>query len=62
MIAKLQAEGEAINIVTGPLKVDSTKPMPTFYPPDLGQNNYEIWGKLGLSCAEFGDLKKEGVI
>ena len=50
------------NILLGPVKIDATKPMPLSYPPALGQYNYETWGKIGLSCAEIDDLKKEGVI
>ena len=62
MIATVRAEGEAINVVTGPAKIDSPKPRPLSYPPELEQHNYGIWGKLGLSRAESDYLKKEGVI
>ena len=62
MIATLKADGDAIKVVTGPVKIDGTKPLPTSYPPDLGQQNYEIWGALGLSRTEIDKLKKEGVI
>ena len=32
MIATVRAEGEEINVVTGPAKIDGTKPRPLSYP------------------------------
>jgi formyl-CoA transferase len=49
-------------VVTGPAIIDGEKPMPTGYPPSLGEHNREVWGELGLSAKDMAALHEEGIL
>ncbi len=54
--------GRDIDVVTTGIKLDGKAPRVDSPPPELGQDNYEIWSELGLSSKEISRLKSEGTI
>ncbi len=54
--------GRDVTVVTTGVKLDGAAPSVDAPPPELGQDNEEVWGELGLSIEEIADLKAEGVI
>lgn len=51
-----------IQVVTTGVKLDGTAPVVDAPPPQLGQDNFDIWGSLGLSEADIIALKEDGAI
>ena len=62
VIATVSRGDENIKVVTGPAIIDGEKPMPTGYPPSLGEHNREVWGELGLSAKDMAALHEEGIL
>ncbi|WP_170382414.1 CaiB/BaiF CoA transferase family protein [Ruegeria atlantica] len=62
LIGCLSVHGEEMKLAGSPVVMDGQRRMPQYPPPDLGADNSVIWSELGLSSAEIGALKKEGVI
>jgi formyl-CoA transferase len=62
VIATVCRGDENIKVVTGPAIIDGEKPMPTGYPPSLGEHNREVWGELGLSAKDMEALHEEGIL
>ena len=62
VIATVSRDDENIKVMTGPAIIDGEKPMPTGYPPSLGEHNHEVWGELGLSAKDMAALQEEGIL
>lgn len=62
MIASIDMHGEQVTLSGSPAKIDGQRPHPKSAPPDLGSDNAEVWGALGISAEELAQLKREGVI
>ncbi|MEX0349451.1 MAG: CaiB/BaiF CoA transferase family protein [Paracoccaceae bacterium] len=60
--ADVPGVGRDISVVTTGIKLDGTAPTVERPPPELGQDNEEIWGALGVSPDEIRALKERGVI
>lgn len=54
--------GRDIQVATTGIKLDGDAPTVNAPPPELGQDNTEIWGSLGLSLDDLTALKQDGVI
>lgn len=54
--------GRDIQVATTGIKVDGDAPSVDAPPPQLGQDNEDIWGALGLTARELKALTEEGVI
>ena len=54
--------GRDITVLRTGVKVDGKAPAVANPPPELGQDNDEIYGELGLSSAEISALKEEGAL
>jgi crotonobetainyl-CoA:carnitine CoA-transferase CaiB-like acyl-CoA transferase len=54
--------GRDIDVVTTGVKLDRAAISVDAPPPELGQDNADIWGALGLSPHEIAQLRKEGAI
>ncbi|MEO1455670.1 MAG: CoA transferase [Pseudomonadota bacterium] len=51
-----------IEVATTGVKLDGTAPTVADPPPQLGQDNAQIWGALGLSEDELTELREKGAI
>ena len=54
--------GRDIEVVTTGIKLDGCAPTRDSPPPQLGEDNAEVWGALGVSADELQQLKEDGVI
>ncbi|TPW31837.1 CoA transferase [Martelella alba] len=54
--------GRPVTVLRTGFKVDGRAPSVATAPPALGQDNHEIYGRLGLSGERIDDLKSRGVI
>ena len=54
--------GRDIQTVTTGAKINGAAPQVDAAPPELGQDNADIWGDLGLSLNEIETLRQEGVL
>lgn len=54
--------GRDIQVATTGIKLDGTAPHVDAPPPELGADNAQIWGELGLDEREIRDLADAGVI
>jgi len=54
--------GRDIQVATTGIRVDGDAPSVDAPPPQLGQDNEDIWGALGLTARELKALTEEGVI
>ena len=54
--------GRDIEVATTGVKLDGTAPTVADPPPQLGQDNAQIWGALGLSEEELTELREKGAI
>ncbi|PLW75988.1 CaiB/BaiF CoA transferase family protein [Cohaesibacter celericrescens] len=60
--ANVPGVGRDIEVVTTGIKLDGEALHVDTPPPELGQDNAEIWTELGLSSDELARLKKEGTL
>lgn len=54
--------GRDIQVATTGIKLNGAAPKVATPPPQLGQDNDEVWGALGLTASEIQALTKDGVI
>ena len=54
--------GRDIRVATTGIKLNGQAPTVPAPPPELGQDNSEIWGALGVTDDQLQDLKAEGAI
>ena len=54
--------GRDITVATTGIKLDGTAPTVETPPPELGQDNNDIWASLGLSADAIEGLRKAGAI
>ncbi|MEM9211663.1 MAG: CoA transferase, partial [Pseudomonadota bacterium] len=54
--------GRDIRVVRTGVKLDHNAPSVDTPPPELGQDNHDIYGALGRSTVEIDQLKKDGAI
>lgn len=62
LVAAVDCGAETLNLMGSPIVQDGTRPQPHTPPPDLGEDNRDVWTALGLSPSELDTLKREGVI
>ena len=65
LIAKFEGArgvGRDIQILRTGTKINGTRPSVKAPPPELGQHNTEVFGKLGVDQATLLKLKNSGVI
>ncbi|MEO1539120.1 MAG: CoA transferase [Pseudomonadota bacterium] len=60
--AQRLASGEDVALTGSPVMVDGARPGPGGPPPELGADNAEVYGSLGLDAAARSRLTREGVI
>lgn len=62
LIGSVETGNETLQIAGSPVVMDGHRPRPKAPPPNLGADNQNVWGDLGLSEEEIQKLKSEGVI
>ncbi|MEL6642899.1 MAG: CoA transferase [Pseudomonadota bacterium] len=60
--ADVPGVGRDIAIATTGIHLDGAAPHVATPPPELGQDNDDIWGALGLTPADLADLREKGAI
>lgn len=53
---------EMLELLGSPILFGDQRPHPTTPPPDLGADNNDVWGMLGLSAEDLDELRKRKVI